>query len=179
VTSPTGGAAGARFDHARDVMFLSRGIATKRARVTRVSERSGRWVLELDETEDRTSKELEAVAVVLATGGVAAGGVTLGWQPGEGSRGFTLPFEAPALLSLDDELVTSGGSLFGPTLERLGLGALERVGIATSDNGLVYGPEGETRGLFAAGDAVAKRPRTVLRAVHDGIRAGALATKSH
>jgi len=47
-----------------------------------------------------------------------------------------------------------------------GLGALERVGIAVEG--------AKVRGqsvLFAAGDAVAERPRTVLEAVRSGIAA--------
>lgn len=179
-TSPMGGAAGARFERARETLFLRDHVGSRRARVTRVSARSGRWVLDIEgELDSHLKKELEGASVLLATGGVAAGGVTLAWEPGQGARGFTLPFEAPALLSLDGELLATGGSLFGPTLERLGLGALERVGIAASGNGEVYGADGEARGLFAAGDAVAKRSRTVLRAVLDGIRAGTLAASSH
>jgi hypothetical protein len=179
-TSAMGGAAGARFERSRDALFLTHHIGSTQARLSSVQPRGGRWVLELGGgAEGGHPKEIEAVAVVLATGGVAAGGVTLAWEPGEGARGFVLPFEAPAMLSLDGELIAAGGSMFGPTLERLGLSALERVGIATSEDGEVFGPDGVTRGLYAAGDAVAKHPRTALRAVLDGIRAGTRAASSH
>jgi hypothetical protein len=64
--------------------------------------------------------------------------------------------------------------MFGPDLEHAGLSVLERVGVAAGLDTEVIG-EAAGRRLFAAGDAVAGRARTVLGAVLDGLRAGALA----
>jgi hypothetical protein len=178
-TSPMGGPAGARFEQARLRLLASLELETRRARVRSVSARGSGWsvALETDLHDPVTSHaELEASAVVLATGGVAAGGIRLGWEPGHGARGFELGYEAPVLLALDREFLTSAGSLFGPDLEHSGLSVLERVGVAATAENEVLG-EAAGRRLFAAGDAVAGRARTVLGAVLDGLRAGALAAK--
>jgi hypothetical protein len=60
--------------------------------------------------------------------------------------------------------VLSGfSSARGVDLQGLGFGALERVGVRVARDGAVA-PR-----LFAAGDVVADRARTVLDAVHAGI----------
>jgi thioredoxin reductase len=66
--------------------------------------------------------------------------------------------------------------MYGPDLEHSGLSALERVGVAASPEGEVLG-EAAGQGVFVAGDAVSGRARTVLGAVLDGLRAGALAAQ--
>jgi hypothetical protein len=176
-TSPMGGPAGARFEQARIRLFASLELETRRARVRNVSARGAGWSVALETEPDdpvTSHAELEASAVVLATGGVAAGGIRLGWEPGHGARGFELGYEAPVLLALDHEFLASAGSMFGPDLEHSGLSVLERVGVAATVETEVQG-EAAGRGLFAAGDAVAGRARTVLGAILDGLRAGALA----
>jgi hypothetical protein len=176
-TSPMGGPAGARFEQARVRLLASLELETRRARVRNVSARGTGWSVALDTDPDdpvTSNAELEASAVVLATGGVAAGGIRLGWEPGHGARGFELGYEAPVLLALDHEFLASAGSMFGPDLEHTGLSVLERVGVAATAETEVLG-EAAGRGLFAAGDAVAGRARTVLSAVIDGLRAGSLA----
>jgi hypothetical protein len=176
-TSPMGGPAGARFEQARIRLLASLELETRRARVRNVSARGSGWsvALETDLEDPVTSHaELEANAVVLATGGVAAGGIRLGWEPGHGARGFELGYDAPVLLALDREFLASAGSMFGPDLEHSGLSVLERVGVAAAPDTEVLG-ESAGHGLFVAGDAVAGRARTVLGAVLDGLRAGALA----
>jgi anaerobic glycerol-3-phosphate dehydrogenase len=176
-TSPMGGPAGARFELARTRLFAGLELETRRARVRNVSKRPGGWAVAL-ETEPgdplTPNRELEANAVVIATGGIAAGGIRLRWEPGHGARGFELAYEAPVLLALDHEFLVSAGSMFGPDLEHAGLSVLERVGVAAGLDTEVIG-EAAGRRLFAAGDAVAGRARTVLGAVLDGLRAGALA----
>jgi hypothetical protein len=121
--------------------------------------------------------ELEARAVVLATGGVGAGGVRFAWQPPSVIRGFELPFEAPVALALDGERLGGGGSLYGPSLETIGLGALERVGIDCDALGRPLGQNPDETGLFVAGDAVSGRPRTMLEAALAGLRTGNVATR--
>jgi glycerol-3-phosphate dehydrogenase subunit B len=176
-TSPMSGAAGARFEAARDRLFAVEGAAVRRGRVTRVSARGARWAVELVADADPRPTELEASAVVLATGGVAAGGISFTWRQPEVVRGFELPFVAPVTLGLDGEALGGGGSLFGPSLETIGLGALERVGIACDDVGRPVGNHAEQSSLFAAGDAVAGRPRTMLDAALAGLTAGNVAAR--
>jgi glycerol-3-phosphate dehydrogenase subunit B len=66
------------------------------------------------------------------------------------------------------------GSMHGPPLDEIAWpidadpGYLEAVGIACE--GVEAGP-----GLYAAGDAIADRPRTLLQAVYSGALAGAAA----
>jgi len=176
--SPLGGAAGARFEAARDRLLAARGVAVRRARVTRVETRGTRFVLALDaDAGGDEARELEAAAVVLATGGVGAGGIAFTWtRPGVVS-GFELPFSAPVALALDGETLGGGGSLYGPSLETVGLGALERVGIACDRLGRPVGTNSPESGLFVAGDAVSGRPRTMLEAALTGLAAGNVAVR--
>jgi glycerol-3-phosphate dehydrogenase subunit B len=171
-TSHVGGAAGARFERARDALFGGSSVEVSHGRVSAVEVEGERWLVRFDddgETKKGRDGELEAGAVVLATGGVAAGGIAFVWDPERGAHGFRLPFSAPVALALDGEPGDSGGSLYGASLETRGLGVLERVGIHAAPTGA---PLGESRpGLFVAGDAAAARPRTVLEAVRSGIRA--------
>jgi anaerobic glycerol-3-phosphate dehydrogenase len=176
-TSPTGGAAGARFEAARDRLFTERGVDVRRGRVTRVSNRGSRWGVEFRADDDERGAELEAPAVVLATGGVAAGGIGYSWRLPEIVRGFELGYAAPVALALDGELLGGGGSLYGPSLETKGFGALERVGIAADALGRPVGTADAENGLFVVGDAVSGRPRTMLEAALSGLAAGNVAVR--
>jgi hypothetical protein len=179
-TSLMGGPAGARFERARDRLLAARGIELRQARVVSVARRGARWMVELAGEDDGTSAgrvlELEARAVVLATGGVGAGGIRLTWEPARVS-GFELPFRAPVSLGLDGEALGGGGSLFGPSLETLGLGVLERVGIRADALGRPVGQNPEETGLFVAGDAVMGQSRTMFRAALAGLAAGNVAAR--
>jgi glycerol-3-phosphate dehydrogenase subunit B len=70
-----------------------------------------------------------------------------------------------------------GGSLYGPSLETVGLGALERAGIHADSSGRPRGLGSSETGLFVAGDAVAGRPRTMLEAAVAGLRTGTVAAR--
>jgi hypothetical protein len=178
-TSPMGGPAGARFERGRARLLANLTLETRRGRVDKVLRQGSGWsvALEADADAGKPAEELEATAVVLATGGVAAGGIRLGWEPGHGARGFELGYDAPVLLALDGEFLSSAGSMFGPDLEHRGLSVLERVGIAASPE-LYTAGEAKGQGLLVAGDAVAGRARTVLGAVLDGLQAGARAAET-
>jgi anaerobic glycerol-3-phosphate dehydrogenase len=176
-TSATGGAAGARFESARDRLFAELGVEVRRARVTRVSNRGARWGVEFRADDDDRAAELEAPAVVLATGGVAAGGIVFSWRLPDVVRGFELGYAAPVALALDGELLGGGGSLFGPSLEAKGLGVLERVGIPCDALGRPVGAGGAETGLFVVGDAASGRPRTMLDAALSGLAAGNVAVR--
>ena len=175
-TSPPGGPAGARFESARTRLLDAHQVALRNGRVASVSARGGRWAVHFAD-DGGTPDELEANGVVLATGGIAAGGIVFTLEPRHGGRGFELPFRAPVVLALDRDIQGGGGSLYGPSLETVGLGVLERVGIFTDADGRPAGVGDEAAGLFAAGDAVAGRPRTMLAAAVAGLRAGTVAAR--
>jgi glycerol-3-phosphate dehydrogenase subunit B len=114
--------------------------------------------------------------VVLAIGGIVAGGVIYAPPDAAGSARGRIPFE----LSVDAGVTLSPGgpgrmdivaSTHGPELDVSAWpagdrpGALETVGVRCED-----GRAGE--GILAAGDVVAGRPRTVLEAVASGLAAG-------
>ncbi|HEX6765763.1 MAG TPA: FAD-dependent oxidoreductase [Polyangiaceae bacterium] len=171
-TSFVGGAAGARFDNAREALLGARSIEVVRARVESIEPRGDRWAVGFVSGDERErNDELEAAAVVMATGGVAAGGIAFVWEPERGANGFRLSFAAPVALCLDGQPGDSGGSLYGPSLEARGLGVLERVGVVAGASGIALRGKDPVPGLYVAGDALAGRPRTVLDAVVSGIRA--------
>ncbi len=161
-TSGLGGAAGARFERARD-RLLERAADVQRARVTRLERvGSGYRVTALEREPGAFS------AVVLASGGVAAGGVALERSfERRGGTGFRLSFAAPVALELDHEVVEGVSSLSNVDFVARGLGTLLEVGIAADADGAVR----DNPGLFAAGDALAGRPRMALEAARSGLNA--------
>jgi glycerol-3-phosphate dehydrogenase subunit B len=167
VNSPPGGPAGARFEAARDRLLASANVDVVCARVTAIVPSADNVRVELAE-----QPALEADRVVLAVGGIVAGGLRL--AGGVGSRSvLDLGLSAPASLMLDSREVDAPSTLHGLDFQAHGLGALERVGIAV-DGAKVRGQSA----LFAAGDVVAERPRTVLEAVRSGIAAARAAVAS-
>ncbi|MEO6599025.1 MAG: hypothetical protein ABIQ16_04075, partial [Polyangiaceae bacterium] len=161
-TSAVGGSAGARFEIARD-RLLSRVADVTRTRLASVAPSGEGYRLEFS---TRAAEEFSAV--VLATGGVAAGGVALERSfERRGGTGFKLSFAAPVALELAAEFVEGVSSLSSIDFVDRGLGALLEVGIATCSDGSVR----TQPGLFVAGDAVAGRSRTALVAARSGILA--------
>jgi glycerol-3-phosphate dehydrogenase subunit B len=165
-TSAPGGAAGARFERARD-RLLTRVADVERGHLTSLERASsgagGGYILQL---RDRPPEQF--TSVVLATGGVAAGGVALERSfERRGGTGFRLSFSAPLALTLDSEVVEGVSSLARIDFTERGLGALLEVGIATRSDGSVP----ENPGLFVAGDAAFGRPRTALIAADSGLKA--------
>ncbi len=169
-TSPPGGAAGTRFERTRDALLEHSGVSVVEARALSLVPNERCWRMELGPARSGAgaNETLEVDAVVLAIGGVAAGGVVLD-EPLAGHRGgasFHLSLDAPLRFELDGQELDGVSSLHGVDFEELGLGALARVGV------LATGPRVSGRsGLFVAGDVVAGRPRTVLEAVRSGIAA--------
>lgn len=161
--SAPGGPAGARFEHSRAKLLRNAGVQEIRARAVGVSARAGGWALSLGPDEP----PLEVDKVILAIGGVAAGGVRMkGALSGSAERSFTLGLEAPVELELDGRPLDAS-TLFGVDFAMRGLSALERLGISVGEDFEVVG----ARGLFAAGDCVAGRPRTALAAALQGLEA--------
>jgi anaerobic glycerol-3-phosphate dehydrogenase len=167
--SSPGGAAGARFDLARDRLLDTLKVRVHRARVAELEVQGDHVRLCFDRAARLPALDVDAA--ILAVGGVAAGGIRL-LPPSELSpRGpsFGLSLSAPVDLSLDGRELEWASTLYGIDLTALGMGALERVGVRVS-RGRV---SGQNR-LFAAGDVVAGGQRTVLSAV----RSGALAARA-
>ncbi len=125
--------------------------------------------------------KLEADAIVLATGGLLGGGIA--YTPGDvapARAAFALTYDAPVTLGHDRRPLLQPGSIFGiqpealvwphedsPLSERVGV--LAREGHAPSERheGLRAGD-----GIYAAGDALADAPRTLLAAFASGTAAG-------
>jgi glycerol-3-phosphate dehydrogenase subunit B len=162
-TSAAGGAAGARFEQARD-RLLGRLADVERGRLVSLERHDGGYYrLQL---QGRAPQDFRAV--VLATGGVAAGGVALERSfERRGGTGFRLSFAAPVALELDAEVLEGVSSLANVDFVERGLGALLKVGIAARADGSVR----DSPGIFVAGDAIAGRPRTALVAADSGFEA--------
>ena len=161
-TSAPGGAAGARYESRRDHLLQQIADVT-RGPLTRIErEETGYRLHWRDRSPDSFS------IVVLATGGVAAGGVALERSfERRGGTGFRLSYAAPLALELDAEVIEGVSSLASVDFVERGLGALLKVGIATRADGSAL----DSPGLFVAGDAIAGRPRTALMAAVSGFEA--------
>ncbi len=149
------GPAGVRFEHARDRWLQNAHIETRQGRAKRVAD--GKVVLE-------SGEELACDAVVLATGGVLAGGIV--YTPGDRAT-FMLSYDAPVELGLGGRPLVVPGSVYGVPPESLvwpGGRGLERVGIVAG-----------SKAVHPCGDCVEGRPRTMLEAFSSGARAGRLA----
>ena len=170
--SPPGGVVGLRFESARDALLAKIGA-------TRVSG----WAVRLTsngvtpapvQVELAAGETIDADAAVLAVGGLVGGGVRF-----EPRRPFELSLASAAVLALRGVPLVTSGSPHGAPFEAFawsGHGApagFERVGVWADDQGRLRAADGSSRAtLFAAGDAVADEPRTVLDAVRSGIIAG-------
>ena len=177
VVSNVGCAAGMRFESARLALLSSLGVELVPRHVSAIGSVDGELRVTVDDDEHRLTD-----AVVLAIGGLAAGGVV--YDPPEQSAGQDLPLagRAPFRLSLDAPVrlqarrrsIDVGSSIHGPALDEVAWpvdadpGLLEAVGVACD------GPEAAPQ-IYAAGDVVADKPRTVLQAVYGGVLAGAAA----
>ena len=159
-----GGPAGVRFEQARDRSLQNTNISTLKTRAKRIETSTSRCTIE---TEDGAT--LEADAVVLATGGVLAGGIT--YAP----RGpFALTYEAPVVLGRDGHPLVTAGSIFGVAPESVSwpyenVPLLERIGVMI-DSRLRASDR-----IFACGDLLEgapREPRTISRAFMTGAAAG-------
>jgi hypothetical protein len=177
-----GGPSGLRFEHARNRALAAAGVVPFRARASTVARHSGRWRATLE-----TGDAVYADAVVLATGGLLAGGIE--YEPSEAVLASALPpfarvpFRlgvavegATATLGVQGRALELPGSLFGIPPESLAWpferdAPIERVGVLVGDEGAV------APGLYVAGDVVADAPRTWLRALESGAQAGLAASR--
>ncbi len=188
VTSRPGGLAGARFGRARDALLSELGVQRIRGRVRSVTARTGGQSVTVEVPSDGGRTSIEADAVVLAVGGLVAGGLELA-AAAPGAPAFRLGLDAEVALALGGRPLDAVASLDGADLVALGRSALERVGVDVLVRGRVRslgslpsagaaGPPlaaitpDQSRDLWAAGGCVADRPRTLLDAVRTGIVAG-------
>lgn len=175
-----GGPSGLRFERARDRALAATGVERVAGRVSGVERQANRWrVTRIGEAP------LEAAVVVLAVGGLVGGG--LEYSPGEAAEAGVLPpasrppfrltLDVPAArLGVDGRPLEVPGSLFGIPPESLAWPfasepVIERVGVLVDDHGRV------APALYAAGETVADAPRTWLRALEGGARAGSAAAR--
>jgi glycerol-3-phosphate dehydrogenase subunit B len=180
-TGVPGGPPGLRFERARNRALASAGVAVVAGRATSVATAAGnpdRWTVRL---EDR---ELDAEAVVLATGGLVGGG--LEYQPSEAMLAAALPptarpafrctIDAPVRLGAHGRPLEVPGTIFGVAPESIAWplsrdALMDRVGVLCDEAGHAA-PR-----LYAAGELVADTPRTWLRALESGVRAGLAAAR--
>ena len=105
---------------------------------------------------------------------------------------FRTSVAADVMFMADGRSIDAGSSVHGPALDRDGWpsdadpGLLERIGIAccwpdrerSPDASRASAVRASPHGIFAAGDAIADRPRTLLQAVWSGACAGDAAAAS-
>ena len=174
-----GSPAGLRFEAALDRLLDTVGARRVRDRAIRIDDEGTRDAM-LRVSLAGSAAPLLADVVVLALGGLIAGGIV--YSPPERRAGTELPpaGTAPFELSLDAPVALSANgadrmsvvaSMHGPELDVSAWpvadrpGALEAVGVLCS--GVSAGA-----GIYAAGDVIAGRPRTALEAVASGLAAG-------
>lgn len=170
VSSMPGGAAGARLEHRRGVVLEALGIPVRRARAVAARIASDGAGVEL-ELED--GARLRGCALVLALGGVLAGGIALVHEGALAARAFRLSVAAPVTIELDGEPFDGVSSLSGVSFQRLGMDAIVRVGVRADAHGRTGAAS-----IYAAGDLLAARTRTVLSALASGHAAGQRAAES-
>lgn len=167
VTSPPGGAAGARFEARRDALLQSLQAEVIVARVlARASADS--VVLRLE------GREVSGDALVLAAGSVVSGAVELtGALSGAEPAGFQLGISGLPPLTARGELGRPVSSLFGVDLAARGRRLLESVGLPVTADGQLLG----LARVHVAGDLLAPEPPSVGHALVSGQRAGARAAR--
>ncbi len=173
--------AGLRFEAARAGLLEAIGVAVEPHRAEAIALTGDELRVRLDNGDDVITD-----GVVLALGGVVAGGVV--YDPPERHAGQDLPerggapwrlsLACPAELQAHGRVLDVVGSIHGPPLDEVAWpidadpGFLEAVGVRCEGVSLTSDGAVQPR-LLAAGDVMADRPRTVLQAVFSGIRAGA------
>lgn len=160
VLVPFDGPAGPRFERARDRCLQNATIEARAGRVKRVASNDAGCTIE---THDDT---LAADAVILATGGVLAGGIE--YAP---DAPFRLSYDAPVVLGAHGRALVVPGSVFGLAPESLtwphaNPPLLESVGV------LVDGRLRARERVFVCGDALEGLPRTLSSAFSTGTVAG-------
>jgi glycerol-3-phosphate dehydrogenase subunit B len=173
--SPPGAAAGMRFELARDALL-------SKLEIERVDDWAARVEVEGSGVQAQLASGgfVRGAAVVLALGGLVGGG--LEWSPVTAPSGFTASATQPGSIARGDAPLRSSGSPEGALFQEYAWGpgpvGFERVGIWTDREHRVRAESGSpVHRFYAAGDVIADAPRTVMRAVRDGLAAGARAAR--
>jgi len=177
IVGSVGSTAGLRFEVARARLLQTVGLELDTVAAAAIT-------FDGDEVKVVTASGEQIVSdcAVLAIGGVAAGGIVYDPpeqragqdMPPEGLPPFRLSVDADVKLQADGKLLDVVSSIHGPSLDEVAWptdadpGFLESVGVHCD------GVQASER-IFAAGDVMADKPRTLLQAVFSGIRAGAAA----
>lgn len=166
--SDPGGAAGLRYEAARDAWLGAAGIRVERAEVLSLERReSGFDVIGSWSAGGGPARLDGSISeVILALGGVVGGGIRFLSGSGPEGRTFSLSVDAPVALRLGGREVALQSGALGADLQRLGLSALSEVGLFVDEHQLASAPD-----LYAAGDVVADRPRCAIEAIYAGIGA--------
>lgn len=173
----TSGTAGNRFETVRPRLVAALGARVVEGLVVEIATPREPAALTVSVEGGLT---VRASSVVLATGGLVGGGIT--YDPpehgatAEGPERARSPFRATVradgLRAAHAGDPGIGASIHGPALDDrtwprgTGEGVLERAGLLVQADGKA------APGIFAAGDVVFGRRRTVLAAVGSGLRAG-------
>lgn len=173
-----GGPAGLRFENRRDEVLAGLRVRHLRARVHQVARPKRHWQI-LDD-----HYVVEVAAVVIATGGLLGGGIEYRSptmvdviEARTPPAPLRMSLACPLVVGVDGKPLEPASSTYGAVPEGLAWPSaahplLERAGVLLDGEGRGPAPE-----LFAAGDVVADAPRTWLRALSDGLRAGAAAAR--
>lgn len=172
-----GSAAGLRFEAARQALVKKLGVEFLVDRATKLEPKGNGYALH----REGERAPLLFDAAIVATGGVASGGIL--YAPPEhladediapaGSIPYALSLDAPLELALGSRALPVVASMQGPELDTTlwpsegRPSTLEQIGALAP-----VVREGQT--LFVAGDLLAHRPRTLLEAASSGLRAGGL-----
>ena len=177
IASPPTSPAGLRFARARDRALAKAGVSVVGGWAASVERDGDACIVQLQDAD-----AIRTGAVVIATGGLVAGGIS--YAPGEASLATALPrtpravfvssIKGAGTLAFDGQPIVIPGSLFGAAPESLAWpfrdpAPIDRVGLLVGEN------RSNAPGVFAAGDAVADEPRTFLGALRSGVRAGQFA----
>jgi glycerol-3-phosphate dehydrogenase subunit B len=175
--------AGLRFTRARDRLLSAVGVTASRGTVAEVIA-SGRGVIVRLQAE---ADAIECDAVVLATGGLAGGGIL--YDPSEMDVAPEMPaaprdpfassVRSDAVLAFEGRPVSIVGSMFGLDLARLtwpssahASWALDTLCYVTRDHACVDRDGRVLQGVWAAGQVASPRALGVLGAVESGVLAG-------
>jgi glycerol-3-phosphate dehydrogenase subunit B len=170
--SDPGGAAGLRYEAARDQWLARANIPVERVLIRSVTRRRAGFDVSCWRSTDTSPNATFAPLgenigeVILAIGGVAGGGIRFMAGAGLEGRSFSLSLDAPVPLRLGGREVTLQSGALGADLQHLGLEALMEVGLSVDEQMVARAPD-----LYAVGDVVAERPRCALEAIDSGLGA--------
>lgn len=183
-----GSTAGARWEHAANRWLTQQRITRIQDRVQRLEQVDGDWNVHVSQSK----RPYQAKAVVVATGGIAGGGIILtSGEPQEGNEQsfspahpFSLSYRGPLVLTVDGRISETVASLHGFNLERLawprddhGVWWMDRINVLRDGVQVLDASNNPLAGLFVAGELALKRPAASLASIATGVEAGTAAAR--